>query len=447
MNSLRIKIIIFISLLIFGGNTLAETVPYYRLNIKQCYDLVLRNNEEIRADQYDVEIIIAKKIEAQKRYVPVINYKLRAGPIPRDLDHVGAAIGNLDLSAFLSAHVELGAPITTFGRLKILQTLADLGVDLKEYEKQKKEDEVMLNVYKLYQGVLLARELKALLLQGLDAIQTKISEMEKDANVDQVEILKLKVILYEAERRFQEAQSKEEIAIATLKVLMGLDDAVDFDIVDKSLRQEKSAIKSFDQMLEQSKAYRPEFKQLEEGLIAKNMQIDLEKKEYLPNIAWGGFADIGTAPGLIGVGTTNNYNDPFNYKRGGVGVELSGSLDFRKTESRVSQAKSDYLKTIAQKRAAYQGLELDMKKAYLDLKQYQFLLSRAEGDTRAARQMVFLIKSNLDIGIGEKKDYLDALQSYLVFQGRAYEAIFNYNTALATLKSKMGTLSPDRGLK
>jgi hypothetical protein len=86
-------------------------------------------------------------------------------------------------------------------------------------------------------------------------------------------------------------------------------------------------------------------------------------------------------------------------------------------------------------------LELDLKKSYLELKQHQFLLSRAESDKRAARQIVFLTKSNLDLGLGEKKDYLDALQSFLVFQGRAFEAIFNYNSAVASLKVKLGTLA------
>jgi outer membrane protein TolC len=122
-------------------------------------------------------------------------------------------------------------------------------------------------------------------------------------------------------------------------------------------------------------------------------------------------------------------------------MELSGTLDFRKIVSKVSQAKADYLKMIAQKRAAFRGLELDLKNSYLELKQHQFMLSRAQGDIKAARQIVFLNKSNLDIGLGDKKDYLDALQSYLVFQGRAYEAIFNYNSAVATLKMKMGTLA------
>lgn len=442
MRSRQFKILLILTfvVMLFPALSRADKVPYYRLNLNQCFELAMRNNQELIAANYDVAEVVAKKIEATKRYVPVTKYKYRMGPVPRDLDNNLQSLANGDISLFNSIRIETGAPVTTFGRLKIAQTLADLGVELKNLERQKKADEILLNVYKLYDGILLARELKSLLQQGLDAVNNKITEMEAEETTDQLEILKLKVVLYEAERRFQEADSKEAIAVATLKVLMGLEDDVDFDIVDHSLTQEPFRMRPFEEILAISKANRAEYKLLEKGVVARGLQVDLEKKEYLPNLGWGGFFEYGVAPGIRGDEDENSFTDPFNYTRGGLGLELSGTLDFRGTKSKVEQAKAVYYKTLAQKRAATSGLELDLKKAYLELDQHQFLLSRAESDKKAARQIVFLTKSNLDLGLGERKDYLDALQSYLVFQGRAFEAIFNYNSAVATLRAKMGTL-------
>lgn len=418
----------------------AEKVPYYRLSLQECFEMAVKNNEEIKAAYYDVQTIVAKKIEATKRYVPVVNYKYRVGPVPRDLDNPLQSLAEGDLSVFNSFRVEAGAPITTFGRLEIAQTLADLGIELKTLEKYKKEDEILLNIYKLYNGILLARELKGVINEGLEAVYNKVQELEKEETTDQLEILKLKVILYEAERRYQEAISKEQIALTTLKVLLGLEDAVNFDIKSKSLQKVGFRVRSFEYFLEQSKDNRPEFELLQKGVLAKKKKWELEKKEYYPKLGWGGFAELGVTPGLKGEEDDNDFVNPFNYTRGGLGLELSGTLDFRKTKARIEEAKADYLKTIHQKRAGTRGLELDLKKSYLELKQNLFLLSRAESDKKAARQIVFLTKSNLDLGLGDRKDYLDALQSYLVFQGRAYEAIFNYNNAVATLKAKMGTL-------
>lgn len=428
----------------FSAFAVQRMLPYYRLNVFECIRLALLQNQEIKAARHDIEVVLAKKIEATKRYIPVVKYQYRTGPVPRDLDNPVQSFFGGDISVLNAFKVEVGAPLYTFGRITIAKTLADLGIELKSLQKKQKEDEVSLNIYKLYQGILLARDLRVLIHEGLDAINKKIQELENEETTDQLQILKMKVILYEAERKLQEADYKEAIALSTLKLLMGLEDDVDFDIRDRGLRQEHFAFKDFDEVFNISKAYRPEFQLLVKGLEAQGKKIELEKKEYFPNIGVGAFGELGVTPGIVGDENDNTFNNPFNYKRAGIGLEVSGTLDTRKTKARVSEAKAEYMKIMAQKRAAGRGLELDLKKSFLELKQHSFLLSRAESDKRAARQIVFLTKSNLDIGLGEKKDYLDALQTYLLFQGRAYEAIFSYNSAVATLKQKMGLLYPEQ---
>lgn len=432
---------LFLFLLLAAPSVRAEDpgVPYFRLNLDECVNLAVQNNEQLKAQRYDVEHVLARKIEATKRYVPVLKYQYRFAPVPRDLDNPFDALMSGDVSVLNSIRLELGAPISTFGRISIAKQMADLGVDLAGLQGQQKSDEIALNVYKLYQGVVLARELKALGSQAMDALEQNISALEKEETTDQIQILKLKVILYEVQRRVNEARMKETLAMSTLKLQMGLEDDVNFDIRTSSLRKERFKRRSFESVLAEAESYRPEYKLLEKGLQLRLKEIDLAKREYYPKLAWGGFFDYGYAPGIRGE-DQNEFVNPFNYTRAGVGIELSNTLDFRKIKSKIEQAEATYLKTIGQKRAANRGLELDLKKAYMDLKQFEYLLSRAEEEKKAARQIVFLTKSNMDIGLGESKDYYEALQSYMVFQARTFEAIFNYNNAVATLKQKMGKL-------
>ena len=104
-------------------------------------------------------------------------------------------------------------------------------------------------------------------------------------------------------------------------------------------------------------------------------------------------------------------------------------------------AKADLLKVQSERDAAIRGLKLDVEKSYYDVIEAQNLMVQSADEKKTARQMMFLTKSNLDIGIGERKDYLEALQAYLVFQGRELEAIYNYNTAVAELKKKTGAFA------
>ncbi|MBU0506406.1 MAG: TolC family protein [bacterium] len=437
-------ILILSSSLFYSFTITASTAidkPVYRLNINECVEMALRNNEDIKAAGFDIYTYIARKIEATKRYIPVMEYKYRIAPVPRDLNNPAESFLDGDISVLNSIKITAGIPITTFGRLEFSKQLADIGIDAGRLKKKQKADEIVLDIYKLYHGILLARELKVLATKGLNAVDEKIGELEKEENTDQLQILKLKAIFYEVEKRMDEANMKEIIALAMLKVRMGIEDDVNFDLKDRYLKREYYKAKSFDKLLEKSKETRPEFKLLLHQVAAKEKQIILEKKEYFPKLIMGGFFEYGYSPGIIGDETDSDYTNPFNFLKAGGGFELSSQLDFRKIKSRVELAKAEHLKAISDKRSKYRLLEIDLKNAHLEYLQRQKLLDRAEKEKRSARQIVFLTKSNLDIGLGDKKDYLEALQSYLLIQATVFENMYKYNLAIATLRHKLGTLT------
>lgn len=411
-----------------------------RLNLNECIDMALRNNEEIKKTRYDIYGTLARKIEATKRYVPVVSYKYRFAPVPRDLDNAGQSFFSGDISVFNSIKLEVGIPVSTFGRLQVAKELADIGVDASKLQTVRKADEIVLDIYKLYNGILLARELRVLANKGLEAVDSKIQELEKEETADQLQILKLKAVIFQIEKKLDEADKKETVALAMLKVRMGIEDDVDFDVKSKALGREYFKDRSYDSLLAQSHEERPEFRLLTRQVQAKTLQYRLEKKEYLPMLKMGSFFDYGVSPGIRGDEGNNAFINPFNYVRAGLGLELSGELDFRKIKSKVEFAKVEQLKAIADKRSNTRLLELDLKNAYLDWQQKKRLLDRVEKEQRSARQIVFLTKSNLEIGLGEKKDYLEALQSYLLIQAAVHETVFNYNVAVATIKQKIGQL-------
>ncbi len=435
-------IVFILSLTLFS--TMAQAEPI-RLNLDECVERALLNNEDIKGAQYDIYGSIAKKIEATKRYVPVVNYKYRFAPVPQDLnDPVDSLFGG-DISVFNSIKIEAGVPLTTFGKITVSNELANIGIDASRLQKVRKSDEVALDIYKLYYGIVLARESKQLADKGLQAVQDKITELEKAETPDQLQILKLKAIIYQIDKKLDEANKKELIAIAMLKYHMGLEDDVDFDIRDKSLKSENYRARSYEDLVQESKAKRPEFTLLNYQVDAKQKQLTLEKKNYLPKLVAGTFFEYGDSPGIVGDESQNDFTNPFNFLRAGVGLELSGELDFRKIKANVELAKAELGKAIAEKRSKHRLLEIDLKNAYLELEQRQKLLNRSEREQKSARQIVFLTKSNVDIGIGEKKDYLEALQSYLLIQAAHLENIYNYNVAVATVKNKVGSLyeNPD----
>ncbi|MBI2338801.1 MAG: TolC family protein [Deltaproteobacteria bacterium] len=419
---------------------LALATDRYRLSFDECVRLALKNNDQILAAGYDIVLSENKLKEARPRGIPVIKYEHRIAPVPRDVDNAADSFFGGDITVFNNFKMEVGTPLTTFGKIHTAQDLAQLGIDSSWFQRQKTTDDVILKIYQIYEGILLARELLGLAKEAQDAIQGKIDELEKEKIIDQLGILKMRVALFEVQRKVEEGEKKLALGLAALKIQTGFEDDVDLDIRAGALTPVPYNIRPFEGYLDDFRDNRAEYQLLDKGIAAKEKQLKLAKLDRTPNLGVGGFFDIGRAPGVIGEDQTT-FTNPFNFTKAGIGLQLKGEFDYVKTNAKIKQAKADLLKTIYQKRAAVHGLELDLKESYLEIREARNLMVKSEEEKKVARQMVFLTKSNLDIGIGERKDYLDALQSYLLFQGRHYEAVYNYNVAVYELKKKTGELS------
>lgn len=433
-------VLILMSLFLYDGRE-AEGSPLI-LDYGECVRLALENNDEIRAADQEIELSTGKMAETRRRGIPAIHYQYRVAPVPEDIDNAAGSFFDGDITVFNSLKLEMGSPLSTFGKIETAQELARLGIDASWFKRQKKVEDIVFKMYQVYQGILLARELLSLASQAQDAIGGKIGELEGESTIDQLQILKLKVALYEVERKVEEAKKREKLALLALMVQMGIEGDVDFNIKDRTLNPVSFKLRSIDYYLERSKKHRAEYKLLEAGMRAKEGQLKIEKLNAVPNLGIGGFFDIGRAPHVRGGEDETSFTNPFNYTKAGIGLELKGELDFVRLRAKVKQAQADLLKVIYEKRAAIKGLEIDIQKSYFDVGEAESLMQKASREKKAARQMVFLTKSNLEIGLGEKKDYLDALQSYLVFQGREYESRYNFNVAVFGLLQKTGSLDP-----
>jgi len=439
MNTLSFCRSIIWTLLLVPGIIFAKE-PSYRLSYEQCVAMALRNNDQIRAADRDIAVSAGKLEETHPRGIPVLKYEQRLAPAPRNIDDPGESFFNGEITVFNSVRVEAGSPISTFGKIKTAQALASIGVDASWLKKKKTSDEVALKIYQTYEGIYLAQDLLALSDEANKTIQGKVDELTQATTKDQLGILKLRMANYEVERQVQEAKKRKELAYSALKLLVGLEDNVILDVKPGTLAPVSFKIEPLEHYLDTSRNYLPDFKLIQAGVNAKEQKLKLEKLDPAPSLGLGGFVDLGRAPYVSGAEKETNFTNPFNYTRAGIGFQLKGEFNYVQHKARLDQAKADLLKTIYEKRAAVGGLELDIKKTYLDLLEAKTLMNQAGTAKKDARQMMFLTKSNLDVGIGEKKDYLDSVQSYLIFSGRELEAIYNYNVAVAALKQRIGSL-------
>ena len=410
------------------------------LNLKQCISRALLSNPEMEIADDSIEGAAERKNEANKIGYPIFDYEYNLAPAPKDTTRALDSFGHGELTPFNRFKIGVGVPLNTFGKVKTGKALADVGTEAERRKKDQKKAEIVLKVKQLYYGILLAREGRQLLDAGYHGVDNEIKKREEKGGTDPSELIKLKLFRAEMDRRIQDGEKKKELAKAALAVTMGVESSDVFEIVEEKLLPLDSKIKTYEDYRSQALAQRPDLKLLDLGREAKSKQVTLEKRLMTPNIGVGGFFEMGRAPNVTDSGTTDDFNNPFNYTRAGIGLQLKGTLDFHNSKTKIKQANIELKKIDVQKQLAREGVGLEVREAYLDVQNTQKDVARAEESGKLSRQLLFMTQSNMDIGIGEPKDLIDALTAFLQTRGQYFEAVFNYNVALAKLEQKTGVV-------
>lgn len=413
------------------------------LDLDDCIERALAFNRAIKAEGYAVRKAKARYGEADIIGRPILEYEHLLGPVPKDVSKATESFFTGDITILNRSKIGLGIPLATFGKIDRAKKLANQGIEAAEEGKVKKTSEVVYKVKQIYYGILLARETKRLLESAYKQSDKEIRKREEKGRTDPVELLKLKIFRSDMDKKTLEANNREILALEALRTLIGLDGAQSFDVKRTRLRPLSRKLEKFDHYQQVAYQQRADVKLLRIGLRSSRLNYELEKRRYAPDLGMGGFFEIGRAPGVEGLTADDDFNDPFNFTRAGVGLRLEGKFDLGGRTAKIRQAEADMLKAEVQGDLALQGIMLEVKKAYLNVQSAERELERAEETSKLARQLLFLTQSNFDIGLSEAKDLIDAISQFLLTRGEYFKAVFDLNVAFAELDQKVDEI-PDR---
>lgn len=410
-----------------------------KLTLEDCIRIALVNNNKIQSTEYGIDAAEAKLMEASATFWPIFEYEWLSAPIPQDVSHAVKTFFEGEMAWWNKVRVAMGIPVYSFGKITTAQDLARGGIAKAKEDRKKERLSTVTQVRQLYYGILLAEELGRLLTNAHNKLSKKLGE--KNDGKSPVKKIKAKVFLVELENRLAEARDKEILALEGLRVQMGLSPDVSVMVYSDNLRPIKAELRSFEDYLETALEQRPDVKMVEIGVETRRRMYTLEKRKFLPDIGVGAYLELGRTTGRVtGITTTDDFSDPFQFSRAGVGMRIEGKFDVHGQISRVKKARSDYYQASLEHYMAKDAIGLELKKAYMEAKTSLDDVQRAEKAEQLAHQLTFLTQSNYDIGVGEEDEYYDALQMFLLTKGKYYEAIFNYNVALAILDEKAGII-------
>ncbi|BCB96407.1 outer membrane efflux protein [Dissulfurispira thermophila] len=412
------------------------------LSLDQCIKKAVEVSPEIGESRYEEEVYKSKKLQADSAAYPQIEVLAIAGPSPEAKREyispsINTSVATTINGIFGSADVTLIQPIYTFGKISSFKQAASSGIRVAKAGVDKRTSDIILRTKELYYSILMAKDMRNLILEVKDDLVESIKKAEKQIEIgspwaDEINLFKLRTFLGEVDRNLNETEKGIALAKDALLTSMGFSRGTDFDIADTSLTPEKKIPEDVSVYMRNSIEFRSEFVQLKEGLKARNALIDAEKSNYYPQLFVGLKASVAGATNRDKVDNPYIY-DPLNHAYGAVFIGIKWSIDFGITEGRVKEARAEYHKLIEKKRFADEAIPFQVRRAYLDMKESEKNIVETEKAYKNARKWLIAAIANFDMGIGDAKEVADAAMAYIQMKANNIRSIYNHRMSFANL--------------
>jgi outer membrane protein len=416
------------------------------LSLKECVALALAHAPELGEAQADIELVGGKLDEAKGYRFPTVDFLGLTGPVPGARGNQVSSPDSINstrrIGWFERGDLTIVQPIYTFGKISHSMSAAKHGIEVEKARKEQKRNEIVVKVKEYYYGVLLARDAKALLdeVRGdLGRAHDKGKKLldQGSANVEEADLYKLDAFSGEVAKYQAEAAKGETLALAALKARIGVPPETELELSDARLLRVGEPLGELNRYLERAKVTRPEFKQVSEGLLARQELVAAARAARYPDFFLG--ATFSAAYASARDKVDNPWvPDEFKHVWGGVALGLKWKLDFGISSAKVSQEQAQYNRLVSTKAYAEENIPLQISKYYQEGVEAASSMDATRSGYENSKKWAVTALANFDFGIGPAKEIFDSLQQYAKMRGAFFQSIYNYNLALANLSYAVG---------
>jgi outer membrane protein TolC len=431
-----------------GGEAAPQKIP--RLSLEDILEAGLKVSPKLWEQRAVIEQAEAQLEQAKAGRLPRMDYLQIAGLVPEaEGNAVFSPSTRSDLleglGPFTRIEFKVNQPLYTFGKLKAHIEAAQRGLEAKEASLARFEAELIKTLKELYYMILLNEDLYRLVStteKELGKAVAKAEELleEDEGKLTQQDILKLRYGYNRAGGKRLELEKGRRLVHSALRSLLCFGEREDFRLKENKLQPVKIELADLENYQRLAASRRPEWRQLESGISAKEAELLAEKKQYYPDIFALGILLYGIAPNRD---TQENpfVLEEFNYFWGGAYLGWRMALDFGMPK-KVAEKRAELLALQHQRREATAGMLLEVEKAYRDVVEKRESLVFAREARKNGRALSALSAANFYMGLGEAKAVFEAFQMYTEGAAEYFLSIKDFNMAVAELARVTGTDLP-----
>jgi outer membrane protein TolC len=424
-----------------GGPAEAGTGGKTLFTLDECVQRAIAAAPELGEAESDIALAGSKFAEAKGYRLPQVEFIGLAGPVPQARGNQVFSPDTIDqtnrLTYYFKGDATIIQPLYTFGKIGESMKAAGHGIAVDRARKDQTRNEIALKVKEYYYGILFARGMTDLLLDVQETLKKARDKAQKlfdegSPNVVLEDLFKLDSFGGEVANYLAEADKGEQLGLAALKSRLGVLPDAEVDIATERLNPEEGAVPDLGAIVATARTKRPEFRQIEEGLKAKEALVQAARADYYPDLflaaylsgAWADKRDRVDNPWVP---------DQYNHGWAGVALGLKWKIDFGITRAKVEGKRAEYSRLLSTREYAVTNIPLQIRKHYLENDEAAKRIKAAGDGYTNAKKWVVAATASFDFGTGSAKEIFDALQQYAKMRAAYYQAMYNQKLARANL--------------
>lgn len=310
---------------------------------------------------------------------------------------------------------------------------AELGIDAAEFERSSVRNALIEAVTATYYAYLAALEAQKVARDSISAITSELNQTKLQYEAGTVlksEVLSLEVQLAEAQDAEIRAANGIELSKTSIANLLGLSSFQAFTVASSSSLLNKPKLPaSFNDVLDQAMAQRPEVKAAANQVEISLRKLKSEQGAYLPKAdAYVSYGQNSQSPG---------FNSEKDNVTAGVTVEMDLFSGFN-TQQRVSAAERKAAEAREIERKTKLAIEQDVKIAFLKLEEALARMRVTEASVLAADEALRLVNEERRAEIITVTRYIEAEVARNRAQSNTIAAHYDALSAEAALKKAVG---------
>ena len=382
--------------------------------------------------------------------LPTFNLSMMVGPAPglkETIDQWGDTVDTYDFSRmgpFWAVEAKFIQPLN-LGQYRSGKKALEADLQQKSFEIENSTHKKEVELQSYYYNYLLALEMKRLAADAKKQVDKAYDQLEEaldedEPTVSQNDLLNLKAKMHTVKEGVIEADLGMKRVMLAIRFALSLPEGDTFATEDTVLTMRSEPLPTEEQVRDLTIKYNPELKQLEAGLRARRLQMDLAEAKLAPEFfIMGEFQYVKSWAGNRNVLQKSAFaQDAVNKISGLVGVGLRYRLNFWKSWEEFRKARTDYRGLQLKENYAADGLIAKAVEQYYQVVAAKEKLDAMRESLRASDALLKGAAMKYDLDKSQTSDLVSAYTQNVTMKKDYYFAVCRYNVEFAGLIAKMG---------